>query len=94
MHDRKATDEERRVKRKKPTDGRMVLQQTWNTTMARVTINTQTTRMLQHLTTAWADQITYVDPSETLADLDPQTEAEERQYLVQLNLTILSSKPL
>ena len=46
--------------------------------MERVTINTQTTSMLQHLTTAWSDQITHVDPAKTPADLDPQTEAEER----------------
>ena len=60
----------------------MVSQQTWSTTVERVTINTLTTRMLLHLTTAWGDQITPVDPTETPADLDPQTEAEERQYLV------------
>ena len=65
-----------------PTAGRMVSQQTWNTTVARVTINTRTTRMLQHSTTAQADHITPVDPAETPADLDLQTEAEERQCLV------------
>ena len=67
---------------KNPTAGHMVSQQTWNTTVARERINTRTTRMLQHSTTAWAYQITYVNLAKTLADLDPQTEAEERQCLV------------
>ena len=82
MHGRVATDKERKVKRKNPTAGRTVLPQTWNTAVVRVTINTQTTSTLQHLTTAWSDHIKYVDPAKTLADLDPQTEVEERQCLV------------
>ena len=75
MHGREATDEEITAKIKNRTAGRMVLQKTWNTTVARVTINTRTTIMLQHSTTAWADQITSVKPTKTLADLDLQTEA-------------------
>ena len=81
LHGRRATDEEREVERKNPTAGRMVLPRTWNTTVVRVTIDTRTTRKLQPSTTAWADQNTYVDPAKILADLDPLTEAEERQYL-------------
>ena len=82
VHGRGATDEERKVERKNPTAVRMVLPRTWNTAVIRVTINTRATRKLQPLTTAWADQNTYVDPAQTLADLDPLTEAEEPQYLV------------
>ena len=82
VHGRRATDEEKGAKRQNLTAGLMVSQQIWSTTVERVTIDTRTTSMLQHLTTAWADHITPVDPSETLADLDPQTEADERQCLV------------
>ena len=94
MHSRGATEEERKVERKNPTSGRMVLPRIWNKKVVRVTINTQTTSKLQPATTAWADQNTYVDPSQTLADLDPLTEAEDRQYLVQLNPINLRLKPL
>ena len=82
MHGRKATNEKKGAKSQNPTVGLMVSQQTWSTTVERVTINTRTTRVMQQLTTAWADQITGVDPAKTTADLDPQTEAEERQCLV------------
>ena len=69
----------KKVEIKNPTAGRMVLPRTRNTAVVRVTINTQTTSTLQHLTITWADHIKYVDPAKTLADLDPQTEVEERQ---------------
>ena len=59
-----------------------MLQQLWSTKVERVTINTRTTRVMQKLTTTWADPITPVDTAETPADLDPQTGAEERQCLV------------
>ena len=82
MHGRRETDEGKGVKRQNTIAGLMVSQQTWITEVERVTINTQTTIMLQHLTTAWADQISPVEPAETPADLDPQTEAEECQCLM------------
>ena len=82
MHGRRATDKGKGAKRKDPTAGLMVSQQTWGTTVERLTINTRTTRVMQQLTTSWADQITPVDPAKTAADLDLQTEAEERQCLV------------
>ena len=65
-----------------PTAGHMVSQETWITAVERVTTNTRATRVMQRLTTAWADQIAPVDTAETTAHLDPQTEAEERQCLV------------
>ena len=82
MHGRRANDEEKGAKRQNPTAGLMVSQQTWSTTVERVTINTRTTRVMQKLTTAWAYPITPVDTAKTLSDLDPQTEAEECQCLV------------
>ena len=82
MHGRGATDEGKKVEIKNPTAGRMVLPRTRNTAVVRVTINTRTTRKLQPSKIAWADQNTYVDPAQTLADLDLLTEAEEPQYLV------------
>ena len=82
MHGRRETDEEKGAKRKNPTARLMVSQQTWSTTVERVTIKTRTTGVMQQLKTAWADHITGVDPAETTADLDPQTEAEEHQCLV------------
>ena len=82
MHGRKATNEGKGAKIQNPTSGLMVSQQTWSTTVVRVTINTRTTRVMQKLTTAWADQITGADPDKTTANLDPQTEAEEGQCLV------------
>ena len=72
----------KRSEKKNPTAGLMVSQQTWITTVERVTIITPTTRVMQQLKTAWANQITPVDPAKTAADLGLQTEAEERQCLL------------
>ena len=82
VHGRGATDKERKLKGKNHTAGHMSSPRTWTTIVVRVTINTRTTRTPQHSTTTWEDQNTYVDPSKILADLNSQTEAEERQYLV------------
>ena len=60
----------------------MALQETLITEVERVTTSTRATRVMQRLTTTWADQIAPVDTSETTSHLDPQTEAEERQCLV------------
>ena len=70
------------MKNQNPTAGRMALQGTWITTVARVTTITQATRVRQRLTTAWADKIAPVDTAETTEHLEPKSEAEERQCLV------------
>ena len=70
------------MKNQNPTAGHMALQDTWIKIVEHVTTSTRATRVMQRLTTAWADQIAHVDTAKATAHLDPQTEAEERQCLV------------
>ena len=70
------------MKNQNPTAGRMASQEKWITTVERVTNSTRATRVMQRLTTAWADHIAPVDTAKTTAHMDPKTEAEERQCLV------------